>query len=270
MRQLLWLLVVGVGVAAACDSSTFDSDGGADAKSDVEGIGGGDASTDASTDAAKDGPATVVHFCDGVDASFCSDFDEPDAAGRWLQGIFMYGIWTAEIESSQRTSQPNGFESDSFNEAGSAFIGTTVGLPDAGATVSAVLDMDIFLPALSNPLSPIMMFTFGSITGGASTLFGLAYGGGSWTFSNVQNGPLGGLTNVPTNTWTHLKMTIGLSTSGTVAIDIGNGTATGTANVDTVKNVVPRYPITVNIGASSLGAPAQATVFYDNVVVHTQ
>jgi hypothetical protein len=276
MTRATGLLLLAAALFGACDNDSFDNgEGGSDSSTDTTGITGGDAAGgDAAADAPKDTSITTPHFCGSVDAAFCSDFDEPDALAPWLGGLTTTGGWTAKVEADAHASPPNGFEVDTLPQMGSAFLDDMVGNPvDAGATISAVLDLDMFIPSLLNQaFPPIMLFDFGCILGGDTTRFGLSFGSAQWALVSRQNGPIASFTGtVPTGQWSHITLTVDLSQSGSVKIDIGNGAATATATgINTIGSLSPTYPIAVELGASAPSATYQTSFEYDNVVVHLQ
>ncbi len=275
----LGALLLAAAIVEACDSDTFTGgDGGEDATDDVPGVvGGGDAGDGGKvSDAAKDTSLSTSHFCDSQDAAFfCSDFDEPDATGVWIGGFAQTGAWTIETESTDASSKPNALEVDIVAEAGSATINTLLGNPfDAGASTSAVLDFDIVIPPLNGAFPPVLLFVVGCPLGSTATHFGLEYASGVWSLAS-QQGIIQALTGtVPTGVWTHVTMTIGLSQSATVSLDVGNGKATA-HNVTPINTVggqtFQHYPIDIEMGVFSPGvASPTGPVYYDNVVLHVQ
>lgn len=271
MRRVTCLLVA-ASVLAACESDSFVGDGGADSGADVPGVGGGDGSADAPGDAPKDVAIAVPRFCDSIDAAFCADFDVPgDAGAGWTGPIITSGSFTHSFETAQHTSAPNGFEVDipDASDGGTTSFAALIGNPqDAGALVQAVLDFDVIIPPLSGPSVPFYTFYFGCPFGNLNTRYALSYIGG-WTFTNLQGATIPITGTVPTGVWTHVKMTIILSQTGNVKLDIGNGTATAMIGTDTVNGAPPPYPIDLSIGPSCAGYSPPASIVYDNVVVHT-
>jgi len=275
MRRVAGVLLLAACAIDACDSSTFVAgDASTDANDDVPGIGGDGGASDGS---APKEASVETHYCDGVDAQFCSDFDEPDATGRWIEGFESSGAWTIEIESMHASSPPNGLEVDLAVEAGTAWLADLMGDGDAGPSTMVSLDLDMTIPPLSGPFAPVLLFAMGCPLGGISTHFGLAYGAGVWSLASEGGGPVATMSGtVPTTTsavFAHVTMNIVLGVAGSVSLSINHGAATAASAtpINTVGQTALHYPIELRLGVdnSAILSPS-GPVYFDNVVVRYQ
>jgi hypothetical protein len=279
MRRLLLLFAPLLSVGA-CNGDSFDNDAGADSGSDGIVVGGGDGATDG---AASDGDAIAPkpRFCASIDAQFCADFDDPNDAGA---GFFMPPTTTngyqLSFETSQAKSTPTGVEVFLPGDAGgTAKISAALGIQgDGGASTSATLDMDMFVPNFSGVTTqPLFLFAFGAVA--PTYQYALAHDGSSWKleFISTKNGPtLNG--NFALNEWVHVSLVIVTdNTAGYASLTITSSAGTATAAFPpgqlpvVPQNAPPPYPILFDVGVASI-SPIQNTaqVYYDNVVVHLQ
>ena len=270
------IVIAAVG-ALACNGDQFQPDAG-DAGQDGPPIigGGGDGGADAATDAPKEA-SVVPRFCDSIDASFCADFDTPNDAGA---GFFSppntTNGYALSFETTLVKSTPTALQVDVPADAGgTANLETLVGTPDAAATSTLTLDLDVYLPNIPTPSSQALFaFTFGAFNDPVFS-FGLAHEG-AWRFERVAGTP-----NVPispqpaTNEWAHVTLTILLNaTGGAVTLDLTTSAGTShtvLTNVATAPSGPPTIPGGLRVGAQCLGPTnASASFYYDNAVVRLQ
>lgn len=269
MRQLSFLLL-GVCAAAACDSTTFDSDGGADASSDI-GISGEGGSGDGG--GPKDANTLPTRFCASVDASFCADFDIPGDAGAGFTPNVNSGF-DLKFQDATVKSAPISLEATAPGDSGGiGVLGTVVGSFDAGAINAITLDCEIYLPKITFTSSqPLFAFTFG-VLGTPQYSFGLAHEN-AWRIENqagTVNQPLS--TQPAPNEWAHLNLTITLgAATGTLTLTITGSVTSMTvlSNLSTLPGP-GEFPAQLQLGMlTQQPANAPATTFYDNVVVRLQ
>ncbi len=277
MRIWTWLVALTPAIAAfaACSQDTFTTDAGLDTGADTVLIGGEGGAGDAHIDAVTSTPRFCEKDPKAADASFCADFDIPGDAAAGFAGLGINGAFNATFENTQYMSKPTAFEVDIPTDGGGggAVLGILVGA-DAGAQTSLVLDVDIYLPAISNNTPSIFMFQFGTI-GNNTTEYGLAENSGVWMLSNAQGGVAALSLQPASGGWAHVQLTINPTTSttgsATIVITSANGTSVGSFNnLATTTLPTPPYPAILNLGVinGTSGIKVPQVVYYDNVVVH--
>jgi hypothetical protein len=274
MRCSTWLPLSLAASAWACTTDNFTGDGGPDSGSFEAGndaLVGADGSQ-------QDVIVTPKRFCEGIDASFCADFDIPNDAGAGFLAPVFSPPYALLFEQTLVKSKPTAVEVEVPTDAGGAqaVMTTVVGGPDAGAATTITLDLDIYLPSLNGISTAVVLaFAFGGV-GGNATMFGIAESAGTWMFANLQ-GQVRTLTAQPaTGEWAHAQVIIHeSSTTGDASIIITSsaGVSTGTFGAPTPTTALPvgPYPAQLQLGVQNTMPPQNVmTFYYDNVVIQLQ
>jgi len=275
MRPLL-LLFAPLLAVGACNGDKFDDDAGADTGGDGLVVGGDGAAADGQT---ADVITPKKRFCETIDAQFCADFDIPNDAGAGFGTLKETNGYTLSFENGQSKSAPVGVGAFIPGDAGgTADLNTVFFNPEGGATPTATLDLDMYVPNLSTQTTqPLFFFAFGAIS--PSYQFGLAHDGPVWKleFLPAKSGPPLS-TPFALNEWLHVTLVVfPLGANGYATLTITSSAGTSTASTipgqypTAPPNSTGPYPMMIDVGPNT-GAPplVSAQAYYDNVVVRVQ
>jgi hypothetical protein len=246
--------------SSTAEGSSGANDGSTGAASDAN--ASGDALPDA-RDAGGGANADAMTFCSTVDATFCSDFDEPGSGPvtGWDNALAPDGS-TVSLDLTYASSPPRSLLV--VSTAG-AIAGATKTFP---VTSSFTLDYDfllLFLPD-SGDFSPLHVR---AVSGDSIFQYN---GPASATDSYFQVGGLEYSSRFPTpslGAWHHVRVELTLTAGGTSLNAYSDGTLQWQNHVLVNPWGTPAQ-VTLVLGAGTLYLLQYEEAFIDNVVVHAQ